>query len=126
MYDASKIIPGAIIFLLVLTSPALYMVASGQADYVPQPEIVSSEKQCIEQTEYMTENHMKLLDEWRDKSVREGIKTYVASDGKEYEISLSGTCLDCHSNKPEFCDQCHDYAGIAPYCWDCHIEEVNK
>jgi hypothetical protein len=52
--------------------------------------------------------------------VRDGIHTYVASDGTEYEISLTDTCLSCHSDKEEFCDTCHEYAGISPNCWDCH------
>ena len=29
-------------------------------------------------------------------------------------------CLDCHSNTAEFCDRCHDYASVRPYCWHCH------
>ena len=27
-------------------------------------------------------------------------------------MSLSNTCLDCHSNKAEFCDRCHNYASV--------------
>ena len=122
MYDAGKIVAGVIVFLILLTSPIWYVAATGKGSYVPQLEIVSEEKQCVESTEYMRKKHMILLDEWKGRVVREGIKTYVASDGKEYEMSLTGTCLTCHSNKPEFCDQCHDYVGIEPNCWDCHTE----
>ena len=28
----------------------------------------------------------------------------------------------CHANKAEFCDRCHNYAAVKPYCWDCHID----
>ena len=38
-----------------------------------------------------------------------------------YDISLAGTCMKCHSNKAEFCDRCHDYAGVSPDCWSCHV-----
>jgi hypothetical protein len=31
------------------------------------------------------------------------------------------TCLECHSNKTKFCDQCHNYLDVQPYCWDCHL-----
>ncbi len=74
----------------------------------------------------MRANHMRLLNDWRDLVVREGERTYTAADGKVYEISLTGTCLKCHSNKETFCDRCHDYAGVTPSCWNCHIipEEV--
>jgi hypothetical protein len=37
-------------------------------------------------------------------------------------MSLTRTCLDCHSNKAEFCDRCHTYMAVDPYCWDCHVE----
>jgi hypothetical protein len=30
--------------------------------------------------------------------------------------------MKCHDNKEEFCDKCHLYAGVTPYCWDCHID----
>ena len=122
MFDAGKIITGAVIFLVLLAFPIWYVAATGEANYVPEREIVSEEKQCIESTEYMRKKHMILLEEWKKRVVRDGIETYVAGDRKEYEISLTGTCLNCHSNKTEFCDQCHDYAGIEPNCWDCHVE----
>jgi hypothetical protein len=31
------------------------------------------------------------------------------------------TCLGCHKNKSEFCDRCHSYSGVDPYCMDCHV-----
>ncbi len=35
-------------------------------------------------------------------------------------MSLTLTCLECHSNKDKFCDRCHDYLRVSPGCWDCH------
>ena len=120
MYDANKIIPGIIIFFGLMTLPIWYSVAGGNADYVPEPEIVTEEKQCVEPAEYMRESHVDLLYEWRESAVREGNRTYMTSDGRNYEISLTGTCMSCHSNKDRFCDQCHFYAGVKPGCWNCH------
>jgi hypothetical protein len=74
----------------------------------------------------MRADHMQLLDLWRHSVVREGKRIYVNPDGKEYNMSLSNTCLDCHSNKAEFCDRCHNYASVRPYCWDCHIENPKE
>ncbi|MBW1829892.1 MAG: cytochrome C [Deltaproteobacteria bacterium] len=112
--------------------------------------------ECVESTKYMRAWHMQLLDQWRHEVVRDGERYYrpakkasemrldqqlldqwrhVVSDGKRsyvpesdkiYEKSLQKTCMDCHSNKAKFCDQCHDYMGISPYCWDCHIEPEEK
>jgi len=127
VYDADKIITGLVIFLCLATFPVWYVAVSGKAGYKPEPKIITEEKQCIESTQYMKEEHMHLLKDWQESAVREGVRTYIASDGKEYEISLTGTCLKCHPNKAEFCDQCHDYVGVKPYCWDCHnLPEEDK
>ncbi|MHC4779607.1 MAG: sulfate reduction electron transfer complex DsrMKJOP subunit DsrJ, partial [Planctomycetota bacterium] len=67
-------------------------------------------------------NHMSLLLEWRDAVVREGKKYTDEVGGKKYRISLVKTCLGCHTDKAAFCDRCHDYADVAPDCWNCHIE----
>ena len=45
-----------------------------------------------------------------------------AADGKNYNMSLQNECMKCHSNKTQFCDQCHNYTGqVEPFCWNCHI-----
>jgi hypothetical protein len=129
MYDKGKIIGGLAIFLCLATFPAWYVAASGKADYVPNPVPPTGETKCVESTEYMKEYHMQLLQEWRDLTVRQGINTFKGSDGKVYDISLTNTCLRCHSNKAEFCDRCHTYSGVSPNCWDCHnvpASTVNK
>ena len=130
LYNGRKIIAGIAIFLVVATFPFWY----GRGKAVPPPDLKLDtpailqlkEKLCVEATPYMRTNHMKLLVTWRDSAVREGIRSYKAADGKVYPISLTGTCLGCHSNKGQFCDRCHDYAGAKPACWSCHInpEEV--
>jgi hypothetical protein len=120
MYDGSKIIPGLVVFLLIVISPVLYNL--GNASYEP-PELAKPAKgeECIEPTEWIRANHMQLLDEWRDWVVRDKERVYVASTGESHTISLQNTCMDCHDKKAEFCDRCHDEASVSPYCWDCHI-----
>jgi hypothetical protein len=34
------------------------------------------------------------------------------------------TCMQCHTSKKKFCDTCHAYASVTPYCWDCHLAPV--
>jgi formate-dependent nitrite reductase cytochrome c552 subunit len=83
--------------------------------------IVSDSKECVEPTPYMRSRHMNLLDDWRQEAVRDGDRIYVGLGGVKYEKNLSGTCiLSCHSNREVFCDRCHEYVGVRPYCWDCH------
>ena len=122
MYDAGKIIIGIIIGLALLTFPFWYN--KGRAAPAPEPKLTEKAKeakQCVEATPYMKSSHMQLLNTWRDSVVRQEKREYIAASGKEYNMSLQNTCTNCHSNKTQFCDQCHNYMGIAPYCWDCHI-----
>jgi hypothetical protein len=130
MYDAGKIIPGVVIFLGLATFPMWL----GHGKSAPPPELPINtpaiqqlaEKKCLETTSYMKANHMELLDSWRNGVVREGNRVYVASDGGKYEMSLSHTCLNCHSNKDKFCDRCHNYEGVKPSCWNCHVVPEEK
>jgi hypothetical protein len=121
MYDKGKVVPGLIIFLALVLSPIVYNAMSGGASVAPEVKYPPGETQCIESKQYMRENHMQLLIDWRETVVREGNRIYTATDGKEYNMSLTSECMSCHSNKAEFCDRCHDYLKVKPYCWDCHI-----
>ena len=132
MYNKGKIIIGLVIFAVLFASPFLYGFGSriiGKSEPPPEPELSAKAKEaknCVEAKEYMVESHMQMLNEWRDEAVRNGNRIYVASDGKEYRVSLQNTCMECHSNKSKFCDQCHTYAGVDPFCWECHIQPEEK
>ncbi len=122
MYDAGKILTGLIIFLVLVTFPIWSNLASGEAAYKPDLKIVTEEKQCVAPADYMRASHMSMLNEWRNSVVRDGERVYVTHDGRRYEMSLSNTCTKCHSNKSEFCDQCHNSLGVRLTCWECHNE----
>jgi len=123
MNDAGKILGGLIIFLLLVTLPMWYNLATGKGKTGPDPVIApGAGSTCVADAVYMKSNHMDLLNEWRDDVVRRGDRTWVSHDGIEYDKSLSRTCMGCHTNKSEFCDRCHDYTAVTPYCWDCHVE----
>lgn len=122
MYDGGKIIFGIVIFLILVTFPIWFNVANGKADYKPDPKIETVGEQCMASNDFMRRKHMDMLDTWREEVVRENVRYVVAPDGREYEMSLSNTCMKCHPNKAEFCDQCHNYMAVTPYCWQCHIE----
>ena len=127
MYNGNKIGVGLIIFLCIMTFPVWYNIVGGKAAYSPELKIETDEKDCVESAEYMRTEHMKLLDEWRDAVVRENNRTHVTHNGKEFNMSLSNTCLNCHANKADFCDKCHNYLEVEPTCWNCHVvPEENK
>ena len=77
---------------------------------------------CVHDLEYMRDAHMDVLDDWRTQVVRNGQRTTTLEDGREVMMSLTNTCLDCHGSKENFCVTCHDYVGIAPKCYDCHLD----
>ena len=123
---------GLVIFLSGITFPFWYGRGKSIAPVLlslDTPAIAQlKEKRCVEDTAFMRANHMKLLNAWRDEVVREGKREYTAKDGRRFEKSLTGTCIQCHSNKEQFCDRCHNYVGAKPTCFDCHVipGEVKK
>lgn len=122
MRDRLWIFAGLAVFLVLITFPVWYNKAAGTTSRGPELKLPAGEKTCVAATAYMRASHMNLLLEWRDQVVRRGSRTWTAPDGKSYEMSLTGTCLKCHSEKEQFCDRCHNYAGVTPYCWECHVD----
>ena len=133
MYDKGKIFAGVVIFLALFTIPFWYSQATGDAnkkvDLVSSvAELKAEGKTCVESAGYMRAKHMDLLNNWRNEVVRQESRIYVSNayPTKSFDKSLTDTCLEqCHTNKGEFCDECHSYAGVKPSCWDCHniVEE---
>ncbi|MFW6123572.1 MAG: sulfate reduction electron transfer complex DsrMKJOP subunit DsrJ [Thermodesulfobacteriota bacterium] len=134
VYNKFPVLIGLAAFVILATAP-LWLNA-GRDVPPPDPNLDTpviqqlAKKQCVLPTEEMRAYHMQLLIDWRDQVVRTGEKALVSGprvwtspDGRKFVPSLSNTCLGCHSNKAEFCDQCHDYAAVTPNCWGCHLEE---
>lgn len=121
MYDSGKVIVGIIVFILIFSSPIWLNLASGTSATQPVLEKASKGTACVMETEYMRPNHMDLLNFWRDDVVRNADRVHTAPDGTKYNKSLSNTCLDCHVSRENFCNRCHNYMGVNPYCWTCHI-----
>src|SRR3989344_8540442 len=74
---------------------------------------------CVEDTEYMRRNHMKVILHQRDETMYQGIRTQ--------KHSLKN-CIDCHADpktnsvlgKDGFCESCHRYAAVQIDCFSCH------
>jgi hypothetical protein len=122
MQDKGKIILGLIIFLSLVTFPVWYNAVNGRAGYIPAPKAPPDKKECIEPRQVIRIIHKDLLADWKESVVRNGMRTYLATDMKTYTMDLTGTCMNCHKDKSEFCDRCHNYMGVKPRCWDCHVD----
>ena len=125
MNERPIIFLGLGLLLVAGTSPFWLAVASGGTGTAPDlSEVLDSARahgSCVESSETMRDAHMDLLDSWRDQVVRFGVRTYDR-DGETVTMSLTRTCLGCHGSREEFCTKCHDYVGVEPSCWDCHLD----
>lgn len=121
MFDRGKVIGGLVAIAVIAGAPFWLALARGKEGTPPKLQLPTNEKRCVESRELMRQQHVALLLQWRDAVVREGRNRYVASNGREYRISLTGTCLGCHINASAFCDRCHAYVGVSLDCWSCHV-----
>jgi hypothetical protein len=109
----------ALVWAFVLVLPNM-VVASGadstqhsKAAYTggpPQLEKANGDA-CIRPTDWMRRNHMDFLKHRSAQTVREGMRIRSESFIK---------CAECHQSHEKFCDQCHNYVGVAPDCFECH------
>jgi hypothetical protein len=120
LHNGGKILIGLVLFLALITFPLWYNFAQGKADYVPELQ-KPTDGPCVMDSVLMRAQHMDVLNNWRDRVVRTGERYYTDDNGRTVEMSLSNTCLRCHEDKEQFCDKCHSFMGVQPYCWDCHI-----
>ena len=80
---------------------------------------------CVEDTEYMRRNHMKVILHQRDETMHKGIRTQ--------KHSLKN-CVDCHADpktnsvlgKDGFCESCHVYTSVSIDCFTCHTAAPEK
>lgn len=125
MRNKTNIVVGVLVFLIVMTAPVWLNFGKSNA---AEPKVsldtpainALDKKECIYDADYMRKNHMEILHQWKVRVVRDGERVMVTPDGREFEMSLQNTCLQCHSNYDEFCKKCHDYNGVEPNCWQCH------
>lgn len=114
--------------IIVFAGLALFLSAasypfwqSTDPDDFPKVAMETKGDQCVAPADYMRKNHMQLLETWRDSVVRDGDRFHIMPDGSKVEKSLTKTCLGCHVSKEKFCEECHTYASVKPYCWECHV-----
>jgi hypothetical protein len=121
MYDASRILPGLGVFLVLVTYPVWRGVATVPDARAPELAKPVETTECVREAREMRRTHMQLLLTWRDEVVREDRRVFVSASGHRYDKSLTGTCLRCHADKKGFCDRCHQYLQVTPHCWECHV-----
>ena len=121
MRDRTGIILGLGAFLLILAYPVWQALGSTADPARPALQRSVDPSGCVEDTTYMVARHQELLNTWRTDVVRNGRRFYTATSGREYEMSLTGTCMECHTDSQAFCERCHAYADVTITCWSCHV-----
>jgi hypothetical protein len=116
----AAILPLALIALPILYSATDTLFAQEPEVFLELPE---GQEHCVRDTEYMRFHHMDLLLEIRDQVQRDGKRTqdvgFTACVPPEGQTSCY-LCQDCHSNRAEFCNRCHNAVDLVPDCFGCH------
>jgi hypothetical protein len=122
MRERVLIVGGLALFVILFTYPFWHAAALGTQAKQPVLTLPAQAKECVAPVAEMRAAHMKLLIDWRENMVRDGVRRVHAFNGKDYDASLTKTCLgQCHTDRAAFCDRCHTYSGVSSlYCWDCH------
>src|SRR4030042_1990949 len=89
MYNARIIIIMAVAFLALVTFPFWYNFIKTTGKTPPVLEIPIGQKECVMPVGYMKENHMTLLNKWRDEVVRDGDRSPGTDNKVKYAKSLS-------------------------------------
>ena len=127
MYDSGKIIPGLLIFILLITFPIWYNNIFCNAEEM-QPVSNNELSEAMFQgitfpngaqhaltTGEMRSTHMNMLRDIHAVAMKQGYTP--EKDGKKPTMQ----CMMCHGSKEDFCDKCHVSAAVTtPDCWTCH------
>jgi hypothetical protein len=135
IYDKGPVFLGIVVFLALALFP--FYNNFGTTNKKPDPktdtpeimeyEKLNGKKECVEPKAFMRGEHMVLLNDWRDGVVRDAYRGYISkANGKRFNMSIQNGCMKCHSSKKKFCDECHNYLAVKPFCWDCHIQPKEK
>jgi hypothetical protein len=121
MRDRLLIGGGILVFLVLAALPVWYNAASRVSPKRPELAMPIGQR-CVAPRDQIRREHMTLLVDWRERVVRRHERTFLTADGTTVEMSLTRTCLRCHGGKGDFCDRCHEYAGVRTACFDCHVD----
>ena len=135
LYDFKYIALGLLIFFGLVLSPLLPNL--GKTVAAPDPKLdtpaiqklAEKDRKCVMPTDYMRANHMQIAGRLAGiggPNRRPAGAVFVNPEGKKFLASLSNTCMECHSNKTQFCDQCHNYVAVTPNCFGCHLDKEQK
>src|SRR5512142_1932209 len=111
MLDSGRIVGGIFVALSLAVGPA--WVASVRASPRGAPREAARSGPRAEPRATMLRIHPRILADWRNAAVREGVWRQTSTDGHPFSPSLTGTCLGCHGTATGFCNRCHADVGVS-------------
>lgn len=111
--NASKlavVVPLVLVLIPIGYSAAGALFSAGGDDEVFLVIPESAGTVCVRSTIFMRYHHMNLLKDMRDEVQRDGVRGAVGF----------ANCRQCHYNRDEFCNRCHEAVNLAPDCFGCH------
>lgn len=108
---AATVLVIVILLPVIVSLLGLAFQNRSQAQEVFLEKVDPKWQSCVREAEWMRFRHMDFLKQIREDVVRSGIKGGV---------TLAG-CGDCHVNRANFCDKCHQVANVTLDCFGCHF-----
>jgi len=117
--------------LLPLMLPLMLLVAllAGCDASPPALNLATAKEkaeECVAPVEDIRRNHMVYLNEHRDATVLDGIRTKKHSLNECINCHVSTTKADGEAlhypDQEHFCASCHTYAGVKIDCFQCHAD----
>lgn len=108
-----------VLALAVMTLPMIFTLvgfAARPSPSTPWLEPARARTTCILPREEMRYQHMTHLKALRDRVVRQGDRSALIG-ARPAGIT---SCKGCHAHREQFCDRCHQQAGVSPDCFACH------
>ena len=113
---------GLVLPALLLAGLALTLTGCGKVE-PPAPHLVLEARgdQCVEPTDVIRRDHMKILMHERDEAKRHGRRN-------PYHSFVG--CIDCHVSPTasrddpatHFCLACHEFNAVRMDCFQCHTD----
>ena len=112
--------------LLAFNAAASVQAAAPQAgsNSVPHPVIERARTgPCVADPAFMRRNHMKLLTQQRDDTLRSGDRSGKYSLKACVACHASPTSRSVNAESSNFCQSCHNYAAVKIDCFECHANQ---
>jgi len=117
-----QVVRGLLVCCLAGFSFGAISAENAKSGRTPKPVIEAATQgdKCVEDTDYMRKNHMKLLLHQRDQTVHNGVRTQRHSIKNCIACHASKTNNSVAASKENFCQSCHNYTAVKMDCFECH------